>query len=104
MKTKDKSMIQQLAKEGKQISKIMENDFPEYEYLEIYEAVYSSGGRSALGAKRTIANRLNTLIETGKKGERTAIVEEVSDLVWHLYDSLKASQKKLETIRKTLDK
>ncbi len=104
MNTKDKTSIQALAKEGKQISKIMEQDFPEYEYWEIYEAVYDGGGKSALGVKRTIANRLNTLSDTRKKEERSEIIEEVEELVWHLYDSLKASQRKLDAIRKTLDK
>jgi len=103
MNAKDKTSIQALAKEGKQLSKIMEQDFPEYEYLEIYEAVYDGGGKSALGVKRTIANRLNTLSETRKKEERTEIIEEVEELVWHLYDSLKASQKKLGAIRKALE-
>ena len=104
MNSKDKTSIQALAKEGKQISKIMEQDFPEYEYWEIYEAVYDGGGKSALGVKRTIANRLIALADTRKKDERAEIIEEVEELVWHLYDSLKASQKKLDAIRKALDK
>ncbi len=104
MNTKDKLAIQALAKEGKRLSKIVEEDFPDYEYIEIYEAVYDHGGKSALGAKRTITNRLSTLIETGKKKEREEIIEEVEELVCHLYDSLKSSQKKLQAIRKALDK
>lgn len=104
MNKKDVSAIQALAKEGKRLSKIMEEDFPDYEYWEIYEAVYDGGGKSALGAKRTIANRLATLAKTGKTKEREVIIEEVEELVWHLYDSLKSSQQKLQAIRKTLDK
>ncbi|MEY8199280.1 MAG: hypothetical protein RPS47_08570 [Colwellia sp.] len=104
MNKKDQTAIRALAQEGKQISKIMEQDFPEFEYWEIYEAVHDGGGKSALGVKRTIANRLTTLSETRKKGERTEIIEEVEELVWHLYDSLKVSQKKLEAIRKALNK
>lgn len=100
----DKVEMQALASEGKQISKIMQQDFPEYDYWEIYEAVYDGGGKSALGVKRTIANRLETLISTGRTQEREAIVEEVDDLVWHLYENLKAGQKKFESIRKILDK
>ena len=101
---KDKVAIQSLAQEGKQISKIMEKDFPEYDYWEIYQAVHDGGGKSALGVKRTIANRLTTLSETRKKSERTEIIEEVEELVWHLYESLKTSQIKLEAIRKALNK
>lgn len=104
MNKKDREAIQELAHEGKQLSKIMENDFPEFEYWEIYEAVHDGGGKSALGVKRTIANRLNTLAETKKKNERAEIIEEIEELVWHLYGSLKSSQQKLEAIRKTLNK
>jgi len=104
MNKKDTTGIQSLAQEGKQISKIMEQDYPEHDYWEIYWAVHDAGGKSALGAKRTIANRLATLASTGKKHERQAIIEEVDDLVWHLYESLKSSQKKLQAIRKALDK
>jgi len=104
MNKKDKSAIQALAKEGKQITKIMEQDFPEFDYWEIYEAVYDNGGKSALGVKRTIANRLTLLAQTGKKHEREEIIEEVESLVWHLYESLKSSQQKLQAIRKALDK
>jgi len=104
MNKKDKESIQALAHEGKRLTKIMEEDFPEYEYWEIYEAVYDNGGKSALGVKRTIANRLATLVDTGRKKEREVIIEEVEDLVWHLYDSLKSSQQKLQAIRKALDK
>jgi phosphoribosyl-ATP pyrophosphohydrolase len=104
MNKKDKIAIQALAQEGKQLAKIMDQDFPEYDYWEIYEAVHDGGGKSALGVKRTIANRLNELAVTRKKAERAEIIEEVEDLVWHLYNSLKASQRKLGAIRKTLDK
>ncbi len=37
---KDKTAIQALAQEGKQLTRIMEQDYPEYEYWEIYEAVH----------------------------------------------------------------
>jgi phosphoribosyl-ATP pyrophosphohydrolase len=104
MNKKDKDAIQTLAREGKQISKIMEQDFPEYDYWEIYQAVYDEGGKSALGAKRTIANRLMTLAETKKKQERAQIIEEIEELVWHLYNSLKDSQQKLDVLRKVLNK
>jgi len=100
---KDKERIRTLASEGTQISKIWGNDFPDNEYWEIYEVVYSRGGKSALGVKRTIANRLNSLGKSDKKKERAEIIEEIDDLVWHLYDNLKASQQKLEAIRKILD-
>ena len=41
--------------------------------------------------KRTISNCLATLVDTGRKQQREEIIEEVEQLVWHLYDSLKTS-------------
>ncbi len=102
MNKEDKTKIQILAREGKQLSKIMQQDFSKYDYWEIYEAVHDGGGKSALGVKRTIANRLETLTSTGRKQEREAIIEEVDELVWHLYESLKTGQQKLQSIREIL--
>jgi len=104
MDEKDAKVIRNLAKEGKKISEIMKQDFPQYPYWEIYGAVYDEGGKSALGVKRTIANRLKTLVETSRKQERSEIIDEIEDLVWHLYESLKSSQKKLDSMRKILNK
>jgi len=102
MNAKDKNQIQTLAKEGKRISKIMSSDYPNYDYWEIYGAVYDSGGKSALGVKRTIANRLKTLSSTKRMDRRSEIIEEIGELVWHLYNGLKTSQKKLSAIREVL--
>ncbi len=101
---KDKDTIKKLAREGKQISKISSEDFPEYEYWDIYTVVNDSGGISAQGARAIITNRLNQMISTRRKSEREEIIEEIDDLVWHLYEGLKASQKKLNAIRNVLDK
>lgn len=103
MTEKDRIAIQTLAKEGKQISKIAEQDFPEYGYWEIFQVVWEGGGKSALGVKRTVTNRLATLLNTTDDGIRADIVEEIGGLVQHLYDSLKNSQQKLDTIRQTLN-
>jgi len=103
MDKRDRDSIQALAKEGKRLTHIMELDFPKYEYWEIYDAVYDSGGKSALGAKRTISKRLMSLIEAGKKQDREFIIDEVGELVSHLYESLKINQKKLQAIRAALD-
>ncbi len=100
----DRDRIVELAREGKQIAKIMEEDFPEYEYWEIYEVVYSEGGKSALGVKRTIANRLKKLRDSNlNDSEKEEIINEIDELVWHLYDSLKSSQAKLDAIRKIMN-
>ena len=103
MKKRHAKLARKLASEGKQISKIFYEDLPQCDYWDIYWAVHENGGKSALGVKRTIANRLNTLSETKKKAERQEIIEEVEELVWHLYESVKTNQKKLSAIRKTLE-
>lgn len=104
MEQKDAIEIQKLVREGKQISKIMKNDFPEYEYWDIYMAAYDGGERSALGIKKMITNRLNKMADSKKSSERKEIQQELDELVWHLYNSLKDSQKKLEKIRAVINK
>lgn len=92
--------IQRLAKEGKQISKIRSEYFPHLSYSEIY---WEAGGQSALGVKRMITNRLNSLVDANKT-ERKSIVGEIDALVCDLYSNHKRNQKKLEDIRRALDK
>jgi len=94
--------MRRLAKEGKQISKIVSDDFPGYDYWEVYLEVYGSGERSARGVKRMISTRLDTLVGASAKSDRKLIVEELHDLVWHLYENHKSNQQKLEKIRAVL--
>lgn len=100
---KDMEAIRRLAKEGKRISRIREEDFPELDYWDVYSVVYGSGGRSAQGVKWIIQNRLNQLCEAGK-GERQGIIDELNELIWDLYNDFKENQKKLDAIRKLLAK
>ncbi len=93
--------IKVLVDEGKQISRIVADDFPQYDYWDVYYEAYGSGGQSAQGVKWMITNRLNHLNSVDAE-ERQRIVEELSDLIRHLYDNYKSSQKKLEIIRKAL--
>ncbi|MFK5953110.1 MAG: hypothetical protein QM498_08630 [Desulfobacterium sp.] len=104
MDDKEIEEIRRLANEGKQISKIWEENYPEYDYYDVYFAAYDGGERSALGVKRMITNRLNKMAESRKLSERKEIMEELDKLVWHLYESLKASQQKLDKIRKIINK
>ncbi len=97
----DSEKMRRLAKEGKQISKIWADDFPELEYLDVYWEVYGSGGRSSQGIKRMITERLNSLVGANK-AERKIIVAEIDGLVWHLYSNHKQNQQKLEKIRNIL--
>ncbi|MFT5706513.1 MAG: hypothetical protein ACI9ES_000792 [Oceanospirillaceae bacterium] len=96
--------IIRLASEGKQISKIWEEHFPDYDYYDVYFAAYDGGERSALGVKRMITTRLNKMADSRKSSERKEIQEELDDLVWYLYESLKTSQQKLEKIRSVINK
>lgn len=98
---KDADKMKNLTREGKQISKIVAEDFPEYDYWDVYSEVYGSGEYSARGVKRMITNRLNQLIQADAEN-RKRIIDEINDLVWYLYDNYKSSQIKLDSIRETL--
>lgn len=98
---RDKQKMIRLAQEGKQISDIMKEDFPEWGYDEIYVEVYGGGQRAARGIKVAITNRLNKLVDSTKI-DRRSIVKELNDLVWHLYNNHKTNQKKIKKIRDAL--
>lgn len=51
-----------------------------------------------------ITTRLNRMVESRAIGERREIMEELDELVWRLYESLKDSQQKLEKIRTVINK
>ncbi len=101
---RDSKSMQRLAKEGKTISKIWGDDFPGYEYWDIYSVVYAGGGRSAQGVKRAISNRLKQLSASSSEATRSAIIKEIQDMVWHLYRCLISNQQKLEALREILNK
>jgi len=98
----DTQKMRRLAQEGKQISKIMSEDFPDLDYWEVYLEVYSSGERSSRGIKRMITTRLNSMAASTSKMERAAIARELHDLVWHLYENHKTNREKLAKIREAL--
>ena len=97
----DSQRMIRLAREGKQISKIATEDFPKLGYWDVYIEVYGSGERSARGIKRMITNRFDSL-DGALKSDRRALVEELRELVWHLYENHKSNQKKIDKIRKAL--
>jgi len=98
----DSDKMRRLAQEGKQISKIVAEDFPKLEYWEVYFEVYSAGEKSSRGIKRMITTRLNAMAESTNKSARSAIAEELHGLVWHLYENHKANREKLSKIRAAL--
>lgn len=98
MDKRDSEKMIQLAREGKQISKIWSEDFPNYDYWEIYGEVYGAGERSARGARKIISNRLKKLADS-PKNEQQDLINEINDLVWYLYERYKENQQKLDKIR-----
>ena len=59
--------MRRLAQEGKQITKIVAEDFPNLDYWEVYLEVYSAGERSSRGIKRMITTRLNAMAASTSK-------------------------------------
>ena len=98
---KDSQLMRRLAREGKSIAKIVREDFPLLTYDEVYLEVYSEGEKSSRGIKTMISTRLNKLLEAEKTDQRQ-LVQEIQDLVWHLYNKHKDNQRKLSNIRKAL--
>lgn len=103
MDKRDSLKMIKLAREGKQISKIVQEDFPNYDYWDIYVEVYGAGERSALGVKRMITNRLYKLTTT-PANEQQVIIEEIDDLVYHLYSRFKENQEKLDEVRAIVER
>lgn len=103
MDVRDSEKMIKLAREGKEISKIWENDFPQYDYWDVYCEVYGAGEKSSLGVKRMITNRLNKLTTTLTKAEQQAIIDEIDQLVWHLYSRYKEGQQKIDSIRAVVE-
>ena len=97
----DTEKIVRLTQEGKQISRIAHEDFPNLDYLDVYWAAIQGGQRSAQGVKKKITSRLNALASANKK-ERGELIAEVAELVSHLYNNYRINSQKLDTIRKTL--
>jgi len=98
----DSEKMQRLAQEGKQISKIVDEDFPDLDYWDVYIEVYSAGERSSRGIKRMITTRLDAMAASTSKSERKAMAKELHELVWHLYNNHKTNREKLAKIRAAL--
>jgi hypothetical protein len=99
----DAEKMRLLAQEGKQITKIVLEDFQHLDYWEVYFEVYSVGERSSQGIKYMITARLNAMAtSTSKFRAHRSIAEELHELVWHLYENHKTNQKKLSKIREAL--
>ena len=98
---RDTDKMRNLAREGKQISKIVAEDFPEYDYWDVYSEVYGHGEQSAQGVKWMITNRLNQLVGANTQS-RQSIIDELNELIWYLYENYKDNQRKLDSVRQIL--
>jgi hypothetical protein len=63
----------------------------EADVLGIFFEIYDAGGRSAMGVKRTITNRINAIAASTSKAERKELASELQELVWHLYNNHKSN-------------
>ena len=103
MNAEDRARIALLVEEGKSVTRIQEEDFPQYDYWEILFAAAEDGQRPAMGIKRMISNRLRDLEGAGRR-ERRELIAEISNLVSQLYRNHKAISRRLEGVRKALDR
>lgn len=63
--------------------------------------MHEAGEKSALGTRKKITHRLNKL-ETLPKRSQPEVIDEVRELVDHLYIRYKESQRKLQEIRSVI--
>lgn len=103
MNDQDQKMIARLVREGMLISKVWEERFSQYSYDEVYWAAYGQGARSATGTQRMISSRLNQLEDADEKARRH-LIEEIAELVWRQYESIRSNAQKLDQIRKALER
>jgi hypothetical protein len=102
--TKEESKkIKQLAQEGKQTKRIVEDHFPHLAYGEVAREVRDWGERSALGRQREITRKINILTSCDNLAERERMAKEIQKLVRDMYYAYKSSHDKLSTIREALE-
>lgn len=104
MDERDIEKMIKLAREGKRLYKIWEEDFPQYDYWDIYMEINEAGKKGALVTRNKITYRLNKLQQRMSKKERQEVLDEITELVDHLYIRYKESQKKLQEIRNVIEK
>lgn len=98
---KDSKKMIQLAREGKGIKKIWEEDFSDYDYWDVYWTIKNDGVTSAQEIKKQITIKLNQI--TSESADRQKeLISEIHELIWQLYSSHKENHKKLEQIRKVI--
>ncbi len=101
---KDAAKIQQLAQEGKQVSKIQKEDFPNLTWWDIRGVLEEAGTSSSLGLMREITGKLNKARETVNKDKKLSNdLLRVNKLARQLYERGKEDYKRLDRIRKAVE-
>lgn len=99
----DRDRIARLVREGRKITEVWREEFPEFDYDDVYWAAYGRGARSAQGAKKMITSRLRRARRTKGRERRAEILDEIDGLVTALYEDHKRMARKLRSIRTALD-
>ena len=100
IKKRELSEMNRRIERGATIAQLAQ-DYPKYDYLEIY---WSVNDASFLGKKRTITNRLNSLATCNSRSKREVLAKEAQALLNELYGTLKGNSKKLTQIGRILGK
>ena len=98
-----RKQIKNFISEGKKISEIRRENFPESSYAEIYSAAHDGTDGSSLGIKKKITYRLNKLVAANSKIQKDEFATDIRDLVNSLYRQHKDMSAKLAEIRDVLE-
>jgi predicted urease superfamily metal-dependent hydrolase len=101
LEEKDQQKMIQLAKEGKPLVQIYREDFPDYDFWEVFDTIKDAGARGALSVKHEITTKLKKLPSQSKE-EQEVVVKELDELVSYLYKGLQDNRKKLNKMRAIL--
>jgi hypothetical protein len=101
---KDAKKMQRLAQEGKQISRIVQEDFPNLTWWDVRGVLEEAGTSSSLGLMREITGKLNKARKTVKKDKKLSDdLSRVNNLARQLYERSKEDYKRLDRIRKAVE-
>ncbi|MEN6411928.1 MAG: hypothetical protein ABFC84_04060 [Veillonellales bacterium] len=98
---KDSKKMIQLAREGKGIKEVWEEDFSNYDYWDVYWTIKNGGVTAAREIKKQITMKLNQITSESTERQKE-LIDEIQELIWQLYSSHKENRKKLEDIRKVI--
>jgi len=101
---KDAKKMQRLAQEGKQISRIVQEDFPNLTWWDVRGVLEEAGTSSSRGLMQEITNKLNkTRSAVNRNKKLSDDLLRVSKLARQLYERGKEDYKRLNRIRKAVE-